>query len=131
MKKFSKIIYYIKMLFFVIHVYFVFSMLHNILDTQIYGLIFIIFYFLYVIKVIIELLSRKKRYKNDGMYNLMQAGFLFYVMLISIRTGISKMYVTANTLPYFRINFIILSLLILFIFVYGFLEFNISDKPSK
>ncbi len=129
MKKVANIVYYIKMFLFIIHFYFVFAMLHNILDVKIYGLIFLIFYFLYIFKVIIELLSKKKRFKNDFVYNLMQLGLIFYILVICIRTNIAGMYVTKNTLPYFQINYSILSVLILFIFIYSYIEFNV-DKSS-
>ena len=115
------------MLLFVMHFYFVFMMLHNILDTKIYGVIFIVLYIAFIIKIIIELLSKRDRYKNDFIYNIMQIGIYFYLLIISIKTNISKIYVTRLTLGYFKINYIILSILIIFIFLYSYLEF----KPSK
>lgn len=127
MKRFTKIVYFIKMLLFVTHFYFVFMMLHNILDTKIYGVIFIVLYIAFIIKIIIELLSKRDRYKNDFIYNIMQIGIYFYLLIISIKTNISKIYVTRLTLGYFKINYIILSILIIFIFLYSYLEF----KPSK
>ena len=131
MKKFSKIIYYIKLFLFMINFYFIFTMLHNILDTKIYGLIFIIIYLIYVIKVILEMLSKKERYQNDFIYNLMQIGLVVYIMVISIRCLIVKMYVTRFSLPYFRINYIILSVLIIFILIYNFVGFSEPKKNKK
>lgn len=131
MKKFSKIIYWIKVFLFMINFYFIFTMLHNILDTKIYGLIFIIIYLIYVIKVILEMLSKKERYQNDFIYNLMQIGLIVYIMVISIRCSIVKMYVTRFSLPYFRINYIILSVLIIFILIYNFVGLNETKKYRK
>lgn len=131
MKKFSKIIYWIKVFLFMINFYFIFTMLHNILDTKIYGLIFIIIYLIYVIKVILEMLSKKERYQNDFIYNLMQIGLIVYIMVISIRCSIVKMYVTRFSLPYFRINYIILSVLIIFILIYNFVGLNETKKYKK
>ncbi len=128
MKKLARIIYYIKLILFVIHFYFVFLMLHNILDTKIYGLIFLVFYLIFAIKVLIELLSKKDRYKNDLIYNIMQIGVYFYLMIVSIKTYIAKIYVTRMSLGYFRINYLILTVLIIFIFVYSYLEFKSSKK---
>ncbi len=128
MKKLARVIYYIKLILYIIHFYFVFLMLHNILDTKIYGLIFLIIYIIFAIKVLIELLSKKDRYKNDLVYNIMHIGVYFYLLIVSVKTYISKIYVTRLTLNYFKINYIILSVLILFIFIYSCLEFRSSKK---
>ncbi len=128
MKKYAKVVYIIKMVLFVIHFYFVFMMLHNILDATIYGVIFLAFYLVFAIKVLSELLSKKDRYKNDLIYNIMQIGVYFYLMIVSIKTYIAKIYVTRMSLGYFRINYLILTVLIIFIFVYSYLEFKSSKK---
>ena len=116
------------MILFVIHFYFIFMMLPNILDAKIYGIIFLVFYLAFVIKTIIELLSKKGRYKNDIIYNIMQIGLYAYLLVISLKTTVAKVYVTRLTLSYFKMNYIILSILIVFIFVYSYLEFKSSNK---
>ena len=131
MMKLSRIIYYIKLFLFIINFYFIFVMLHNILDTKIFGIIFIVIYLIYVIKIILEMLSKKDRYKNDVIYNFMQIGLIVYIMVISIRCMIAKLYVTRVSLPYFRINFIILSILIIFILIYNFVGFSETKKKKK
>ena len=128
MKSIPKIVYIIKMILFVIHFYFIFMMLPNILDAKIYGIIFLVFYLAFVIKTIIELLSKKGRYKNDIIYNIMQIGLYAYLLVISLKTTVAKVYVTRLTLSYFKMNYIILSILIVFIFVYSYLEFKSSNK---
>jgi len=127
-KSISKIVYIIKMILFIVHFYFIFMMLHNILDAKIYGIIFLVFYLAFVIKTIIELLSKKGRYKNDAIYNIMQIGLYAYLIVISLKTTIAKVYVTRLTLGYFKMNYVILSILIVFIFVYSYLEFKSSNK---
>ena len=128
-KRVANIVYYIKIFLLISHFYFVFLMLHNILDTKIYGHLFLVFYFIYIIKCIIELLSGKKRFKNDVVYNLMQIGVLGYIIFMSIKTFINGMYVTQITYSYFMINYIILSILILFILIYSLVELH--DKKKK
>ena len=128
MKKIAPIVYVIKMVLFIVQFYFVFIMLHNILDAKIYGIIFIIFYLLLALKTIIELLSKKQRYKNDIVYNIMQIGVYAYLLIISMKTTTSNIYVTRITMNYFKINYIILSVLILFLFIYSYLEFKSSKK---
>lgn len=130
MKKIAKIVYSIKMLLFIIQFYFVFIMLHNILDTRVYGIIFIVFYLIFVLKTIIELLSKKQRYKNDYIYNIMQLGIYIYLLIVSIKTTAFKVYVTRNTIEYFKTNYIILSLLIVFVLVYSYLERKSNVKQQ-
>ena len=120
MKKIAKIVYGVKLFLFIINFYFIFTMMHNILDTKIYGLIFIIAYLIYSFKVVFELLSKKDRYKNDIIYNFMQIGLIVYLLVISIRCIAVKMYVTKFTMLYFNINYVILSVLVLFILIYNF-----------
>ena len=131
MKKISKIIYYIKLFLFIINFYFIFVMIHNILDTKIYGIIFIIFYLIYTVKILLEILSKKDRYKNDFIYNSMQIGLIAYIMIISIRCLIEKTYVTRFSYPFFKINFIILTILIIFILLYNYVGLNEQKKTSK
>ena len=129
MKKLSKFIYIIKLSLFIVNFFFLFTMLHNILDTKIFGIIFIIMYIIYSFRIIIELLSKKDRYKNDIIYNFMQIGLIAYIIIVSIKCIISKLYVTNYTLVYFRINYTILSVLILFILIYNLVGF--TDKKEK
>lgn len=124
MKRFTNIIYYIRMFLLIIHFYLVFSMLPCILDTKIYGYIFLFIYFIFIIKIILEILSKKKRYMNDLIYNLMQIGVYIYIIVIGIKVYVNELYVTNNTLSYFKTNYMITSLLILFILIYSILEFK-------
>ena len=124
MKLFTNIVYYTRMFLLVIHFYLVFSMLPCILDTKIFGYIFLLIYVIFIIKNILEILSKKKRYINDLIYNLMQIGLYIYIIVIGIKVNINELYVTNNTLSYFKTNYIITSLLILFIIIYSILEFN-------
>ena len=128
MKKFSNIVYHIKLVLFIINFYFIFTMLHNILDVKIYGIIFMISYLIYSFKVVLELLSKKERYKNDIIYNFMQIGLIAYILVIAIKCIVAKIYVTRITLLYFNINYIILSVLVLFIMIYNFVGFQEVKK---
>ncbi len=128
MKTLTKISYIVKLVLFIIHFYFVFLMLHNILDTKLYGVIFLVTYMAFIIKELEELFSKKDRFKNDLVYNVMQIGVYLYLVIVSLKTYMAKIYVTRVTLNYFKTNYIILSILILFIFAYSYLEFKSSKK---
>ncbi len=128
MKTLTKISYIVKLVLFIIHFYFVFLMLHNILDTKLYGVIFLVTYMAFIIKELEELFSKKDRFKNDLVYNVMEIGVYLYLVIVSLKTYMAKIYVTRVTLNYFKTNYIILSILILFIFAYSYLEFKSSKK---
>lgn len=128
MKKISKIIYIIKMFLFIISFYFVFLMLHNILDAKLFGVVFLIIYFVLVLREIIEIFSKKDEYKEDIIYNVMKMGVYLYLLIISIKTTMANALVTRITVDYFKTNYIIISVLMLFILIYNLLEFKSSSK---
>lgn len=128
MKKLSKIIYIIRMFLFTINFYFIFTMLENILDTKVYGIIFLILYMLLVIKVFIELLIKKDLCKEDIIYNIMQTGVCLYILVMSIKIVVYNIRVTKITYGYFKTNYLILSILIVFVLIYSYLEFKSSNK---
>ena len=128
MKKLAKSIYIIKLLLFAVNFYFMFSMLSNILSTNIYGIIFIVMYLIFAIKIIIEIIAKNTKYQEDIIYNIMQIGFIIYLLIISIKINMANVYVTRINFSYFKVNYIILSILILFILFYGFIETN--NKPN-
>lgn len=128
MKKLSKIIYIIRMFLFTINFYFIFTMLENILDTKVYGIIFLILYMLLVIKVFIELLIKKDLCKEDIIYNIMQTGVYLYILVMSIKIIVYNIRVTKITYGYFKTNYLILSILIVFVLIYSYLEFKSSNK---
>ena len=128
MKKLANIIYIIKLILFIINFYFVFMMLNNILDTNIYGIVFIVLYLIFSFKVMFEVISKKSKFKTDIIYNFMQIGFILYLLIVSLKTVFAKVYVTRVTISYFRINYIILSILIVFILMYSMLEYKSSKK---
>lgn len=128
MRKISKIIYIIKMFLFIISFYFVFLMLHNILDAKLFGVVFLIIYFVLVIREIIEIFSKKDEYKEDIIYNVMKMGVYLYLLIISIKTTMAGALVTRITADYFKTNYIIISVLMLFILIYNLLEFKSSSK---
>ena len=128
MKKLSKITYIVRMLLFIINFYFVFMMLENILDTKVFGIIFLVLYMILVIKVFIELLVKKDLCKDDIIYNIMQTGVYLYVLVMSIKVMIYNIHVTNITYNYFKTNYLILSILIVFVLIYSLLEIRSSKN---
>ena len=128
MKKISKITYIIRMFLFIINFYFVFIMLKNILDTKVFGIIFIVLYMFLIIKVILELFNKKDIYEEDFIYNIMQTGVYIYIIVMSMKIIVYNIYVTKITYNYFKTNYLILSLLIVFVLIYSYIEFKSSNK---
>ena len=118
----KKVLYIIRIILFLLQFYLVFSMLNNILQIGLVGYIFMLLYFIYIIKIITELLSKKKSYQKDFVYNFMQIGFAFYLLVIFLKVYFEKIVVIGSTMGYFNINYIILSLLMTFILIYSILE---------
>ena len=124
MKKTNKIIYIIRVIFFIIHFYLLFIIAHSYLNIGILGKIYLIFDIIYSIKIIIEMLSKKEKYQKDIIYNIMQIGLTFYLGILSYKIYIDNMLVFNDTLSYFYTNYGILLGLIIFILVYSYLEFE-------
>lgn len=125
MKKLNKIMYGLRIFCFVIQFYLVFSLLSSILLTGLLGYILLAVYIFYDILIITELLSKKKKYKCDFIYDFMQIGFVFYLMVINYKVYSDHIYVIKNTLAYFRINYGIMCLLLIFIIVYSMFEMRL------
>ena len=128
MKKFKKGVYIVRILFFVIHFFLLFLIINSLLQLKWFSLIFLSIYILYIIKVITELLSKRKNYQDDIIYNLMQIGLFLYIFVIFYRINYSYAVVVKETLPYFLINFGIMSGLMIFILIYSFMELSVGKK---
>ena len=128
MKKFKKGIYITRIIFFISCFFLLFFITNSLLQLKWYSLIFIGIYIIYVIKVITELLSKKDIYKDDIIYNLMQIGLSLYILVMFYRINYSAAVVVKETMHYFMINYGIMSILMIFIILYSFIELRISMK---
>lgn len=122
MKKVNKILYGLRIFNFIVQFYLVFLLLPSMLSVGIFGYILIVLYIIYILMIIKELVSKKKKYKYDTIYDFMQIGFVFYLLVINYKIQHDHIYVIKNTLSYFRINYGIMSLLLIFIMVYSLFE---------
>lgn len=122
MKELPKILYTMRMTLFILQFVALFMIISSLLQMKIVFYLFLVFYLFYVIKVITELLSKKKVYQNDLIYNAMQIGLFAYIFVLFYRIYFSFVYVSENTMPYFNINFGIICLLLIFINIYSFIE---------
>lgn len=128
MKKISKILYGLRLFFFVIQFYLMFLLLPSILSVGMLGYILIAIYIFYDLMIIKEMVSKKKKYKYDIIYDFMQIGFVFYLLVINYKIHYDHVYVIKNTISYFRINYGIMSLLLIFIMLYSQFELKTQKK---
>ncbi len=129
MEKRNKNIYAIRLILFIIQFYLVFILIPNILSVGLFGYIFLIIYFFYNVMILRELLTKKKKYRYDLIYNFMQIGFIFYLIIINFKIYYDHLYVIKQTLGYFNVNYIIMTLLLIFIIIYSLFELRLrKDK---
>ena len=118
MKKNEKIFYYLRMIFFVISLILTFMLIQNIMQVGVVGYIYLTIFILYAFLMIWQVLSQKEYYKKDIVYNLMQVGFSLYLGVIVFKTYYDKIVVMDNTIKYFMVNYIILSILLVIMSIY-------------
>ena len=118
MKKNEKVFYYLRMIFFVISLILPFMLIQNIMQVGVVGYIYLTIFILYAFLMIWQVLSQKKYYKKDIVYNLMQVGFSLYLGVIVFKTYYDKIVVMDNTIKYFMVNYIILSILLVIMSIY-------------
>lgn len=58
----------------------------------------------------------------------MQIGMLSYIIFVAIKVSVNGMYVTNMTYSYFKTNYLIMSILMIFILVYSFIELHDNRK---
>ena len=124
----KKGIYYTRVIFFIAQFFLLFSIISSLFQIGWYILIFGVVYLFYIIKTIMEMLSQKKIYQDDWVYNLMQIGLDIYIFILFYRITFSHAVVVKETMKYFLINFGIVSGLIIFILAYSYMELRITEK---
>ncbi len=124
MNVFKKVIFIIRMVFFILQFYGIYLSLNVILQVKIVGYVFLCLYLIYSIKIILEWLSKNDIYKEDLIYNFMQVGMHFYMFILIYRIWREYMVVMTSTMKYFQINYTIMSILLIFILIYSFLELD-------
>ena len=114
----TKLLYYLRIIVFIIHLVIVFNLLYITLRMSYFGTIFLIIEFIYSINVLIEMVGSKLRYKRDYVYNFMSLCYFGYLVsfYIKIKSNYLTPYLSFNFL---RNNYIVLSILLVLIIVYS------------
>lgn len=123
-KNTSKVIYTIRIILFIIHILMLYMIIPNIVNVGLIGHVFIIIEVIYIMKIILELLSKKECYKDEAYYNIMQIGFYSYIVILWSKLYFNNELFTIQFVRYLKNNYIILSILIIFLILYGILGIN-------
>ena len=127
MKKIANIIYPVRIILFIIHILMLYMMIDDIVYVS-FGYLFLFVDIVYVIRVIMELFSQKSLYKKDIYYNIMQIGLYTYIGVLLYRLTFGSVF-SKELLLYLKTNYIILSILFLFLIFYStYLIHKMNEK---
>lgn len=121
------ILFNFRIIFFIIHLLMVFAIISNIRRIGLFANLFLFLDVLFSLKILMELLSSKKRYRVDIAYNAMQIVFFAYITLLWWKIIVQDLFVYEETIVYFRNNYLFLSILVFFLIIYGLFLL----KPKK
>lgn len=113
----EKVLYYLRLFFLIISLFLTFLLIQNITQVGIIGYLYLIIFIIFALLSIKDVLNRTKMMK-DIIYSVMQIGFTLYLGVIVFKTYHDKIVVMDNTIKYFRVNYIILSILLIIIAAY-------------
>ena len=120
MKLYQKILYYIRLFLFVISMVLIFININNYLKIGVFGYIFLYIEFIYIITILITILSKRKIYMTDLIFNFMHIGTYVYQIILSIRMFSFKVsMVIKDSLFFYNNNYIILTVLLLTLIFYS------------
>lgn len=128
MKRFQKILYYIRLILFIISMIFIFFTLKNYIKLGIYGYIFLSTEFIYILILLLTILSKKELYISDFVFNIMHIGTYLYQIILSIRMfSFNVSSIIKDSLIFYRNNYIILTVLILTLIFYSAVLYSEVD----
>ncbi len=112
---FRCIIYYLRLIAILVFILLVSLLLKVIFNCDLFGVSFLIMCILFILTNIFTLLTRKDVYKKLISYNLISIALTFYLGIIVYKfySDVSVSNFNLINYDYFRINFIIIDLVIL------------------
>ena len=122
-----KIVYYIRMILFILYLFCMFLLIDKILTVNVLGTIFFILSLIYSFILILTFLSKKKIFIEAISYNILNIGLYVYLFIIFYMSLISSKLDILNNKIYFRNNFILLNILLLSLIAFS-LYLNKEEK---
>ena len=128
MKTFKKLLYYFRLLLFLISLILMFLTIKNYIRIGLWGYLFFTIEFIYIIAILITLLSKQNIYKTDLIFNIMHIGTYTYQIILSTKMFSFKVSsIVKESFTFYRNNYIILIILLTMLIFYSLVlrsEFN-------
>lgn len=108
----KKIIYYLRIILFVLYLITMFLLIDKLYKTSFLSIIYYIFNIIYSIFIIISIISKKKIFKNIISYNLLNIGIYLYTFMLYKIIKDNSFLDIINNKVYFNNNYIMMSILL-------------------
>jgi len=130
---YQKILYYIRLILFITTMILIFFTMKNYIKIGMYGYIYLFIEFAYIITIILTMLSQRKIYMCDFVFNIMHIGTYLYQIILSIRMFSFKVsFVITDSLSFYQNNYIILIILLITLIFYSIVLYSeLSEKKFK
>lgn len=119
MKLFPKILYYLRLFLFLTVLVLIFINIKNYIKVGLWGYIFLTMEFIYITLILFTILSKRKIYQEDLVFNIMHIGSYMYQLILSFKMFSFKLStLVLNSYKFYRNNYIILSILLFVLIIY-------------
>lgn len=108
----KKIIYYLRIILFVLYLITMFLLIDKLYKTSFLSIIYYIFNIIYSIFIIISIITKKKIFKNIISYNLLNIGIYLYTFMLYKIIKDNSFLDIINNKVYFNNNYIMMSILL-------------------
>lgn len=130
MKLLRKILYYTRIVLFILTLFLLFFTLNNYIKVGWSGYLFLGIVFIYIVVSLMTLLSKKKVFKNDFMYNFMQIATYIYQVILTIKMfSFNVSLLVKESIIFYRNNYLILSILLISLIIYTCI-LNFEEKVN-
>ncbi len=114
----KKIIYYLRIILFVLYLITMFLLIDKLYKTSFLSIIYYIFNIIYSIFIIISIISKKKIFKEIISYNLLNIGIYLYTFMLYKIIKDNSFLDIINNKVYFNNNYIMMSILLFGLTIY-------------
>ena len=114
----KKIIYYARILLFIVYLLTIFILIDKIFTIKPLGSVYFILNLIYSFIVILSILSKKKAFINAISYNILSIAIYLYTVVLGYITYTSSKLTILNSISYYRNNFILMIILFLGLIAY-------------
>lgn len=114
----NKLFYYTRILLFIVYLIIMLLLINNIYKLETFSIIFYLSNLIYSFLIILSILSKKRNFKNNITFNLLNIGVYIYIFTLYTIVKSNSALDIVNNVVYFRNNFIMITTLLIGITVY-------------